>query len=272
MPLSLNSIHARTIAKVNLDRDIAEKTAKYPDPPAVLDDKEGHFRLVEIADRTRPFRREWLSGVLRFHQSFSYGENTISHLLQAERRFSILLISGDDLRRVNQIVRETGRVLPSKQVVPVLSATSAETRTELLRRGVMDVLDCGMTQTEAIARLRSLVRRLHWANDRSAAELSNSLRRELKLGSLATGALSPMEKRILLVLADHENRSVTYRSLASQLTNRWDKATSPKSLHVCICHLRRKLRQGVRIENQWGKGYSLTRDVVHMTDQETSHA
>ena len=266
MPVSLLSRHSGLIAQSNKDRQLSEGFFNSIETYKLFDDSEELFRILEIPDRTRSRRLEWLSGVICWKQIFIYNQSTWKYLSQVHKTFSVMLISGDDLRRVYPIVREVNRIFPDKSIVPVLSKCTASTSAALLQRGAADVLDSNMSQAEARARVHALVRRLDWRKDEWSRERDASARRDAKLAALAYDPLTPSEKRILEVLVECKSRVVSYYYLASCVTRRCDRPEKYKSLQVIVSRLRQKLVHDVHIKNLQGQGYVLYYKPAQISD------
>lgn len=255
MSFSLSAYHARVLESRRIERSAVASQAY--DLPASLKDDGESFRLVEIADKTCHSRREWLNSLVECQQQFNYSHDAVRYLSQADRPFTVLLVSGDDRRRVYAILREVRALLPGKIVVAVLNNASSEVSADLIRRGADDVLHCQMERQEGIGRLCALLRRREWALGRQMAEEFGAAKRRARMRSLSFAHLTPMEERILTVLAEREGRVVPYRSIASRVPRSWEEWDNLRSLHVTMCRLRRKLARGVRIETESGLGYAL---------------
>lgn len=254
MSVSLSAHHARVLANRNIERAVASRLFELPE--SLIDDGET-FRLVEIADKTCHRRRAWLNGLVECQQQFNYSHDAVRYLCQADHAFTVLLISGDDRRRIYTIRRDVRALLPGKIIVPVLNDASSEVSADLIKRGADDVLHCSMAPLEGVGRLGALLRRREWALGRQAVEEFTVAKRRARMRSLSSVHLTPMEERILAVLAEREGRVVSYRSIASRAAPYWDERDNMRSLQVTMCRLRRKLARGVWIENQWGHGYAL---------------
>lgn len=255
MSFSLSAHHSRVLSSLDLARTTV--SSRSFDLPGFLDDDGSTFRLVEIADKACSLRRQWLSAFVECQQQFNYSQDVLGYLSQAEHAFTVLLVSGDDLRRVYAIIRDVRALLPGKIVVAVLSNVSPEISADLINRGADDVLHRHMTPQEGIGRLYALMRRREWAFGQRAIEERNAAKRRARLRALSPARLSPKEERILTALADREGRVVSYRYIASCASRSWDGTDSMRSLHVTMSHLRRKLAAGVWIETERGHGYAL---------------
>lgn len=258
MPVSLSGFHRRLLQERG-DEEHSGLSDAF-DASALLAGDDWRFRLVETRDKTRLLRREWIDSFVSCPDVFSHSEASWRHLAQAERAFSVLLVSAHDTRRLFSILRDTKTLFPGKAIVPVLCDCSPELAAELLGRGADDVFHCAMDGQEAAVRLQALVRRMDWAagkqKDREAAEAWHRQR----LQSFVMDRPSPLENRVLSVLAEREGQIVPYFYLASRVGRRWDDQMQAKSLQVVVCHLRKKLATGVHIISEYGHGYRLYKD------------
>lgn len=257
MPVSLNSVHQRRLRECEYAAPL--DTPSVPGFSTTSSNAGARCRLLELQDRNRKVRHDWLNRIFRPEQVFHYSQSPTRYLAQAEHGFEVLLISGDDTRRLLAIIRETRAVLPEKAIIPVLSNCTPDKAADLIGRGADDILHCAMDDGEAQARLHALLRRLGWAKgERRSAEADEAARRRW-LDSFACGRPTPMEACILKILVEREGHVVPYFHLSSQLGRGWDGVLSRKSLQVLVCNLRRKLVGGVQIVNRHGSGYLLVR-------------
>lgn len=257
MPVSLNSVHQRHLQECGYAVSFDAEVGPGFSTPGI--DVERQTRLLELRDRNREVRHDWLNRFFQPEQVFHYSPSSTRYLAQAERGFDVLLVSGDDTRRLLSIIRETKAVLPEKAIIPVLSHCTPDKAADLIGRGADDIMHCAMDGGEAEARLHALLRRLGWAEGkRRNAEADEELRRRW-FHAFAFDRPTPMEACILKILVEREGRVVPYFHLASQAGRGWDDVLSRKSLQVTISNLRRKLAAGVQIVNRHGDGYLLVR-------------
>lgn len=270
MPVSLAAHHTRVISGHDLARRMA--APQFDGIPRLLEDDGRTFRLVQIADKESCLRRQWLSDVITWQQQFNYSQDSVGYLCQEKHSFSVLFVSGDDQRRVYSILREARGLLPSKIIVGVVSNSSPDLDANLLRRGADDVLHCRMAPQEAVGRLYALIRRKKWARDRQMHDEHGSAMDSARLMALSTQRLTPMEERILSLLAKSEGRVMAYWYISSCVSRSWDAGSNLRSLHVTVHRLRRKLASGVQIEAVWGRGYVLTQQVLPAARTGSAHA
>lgn len=219
--------------------------------PKFIDCPHGIFRVMEIPDRARVARRQWLSQILRWDQHYIHSHKSIDFLSQLTGAFEILLVSGNDIRRALAIVKQTREALPRKATIPILSHCTTADCVALLNRGADDVLHCEMPTEEAV------MRRLQWRS-RRAAEHSGSLAvLESRLRSLAVGRLAPLEHALLTVLAETPESIISYSRIVSRIRRSGVQTMGGKSLSVVACNLRKKLARDVRIVSEYGRGYAL---------------
>lgn len=256
MPVSMTAMHETAVCRVNAEaaRIRSECSGEVPDR---IDDHAGVFRLLEIGDRNRNARREWLGNFLSWSQEYRHAIGATHFLSQAEMSFSLLVISGDDQRRVAKIVTEVREAYPGKIILPLISNGLPAERARLLRRGADDVLCATMPHGEAVARIYALLRRSEWIERRSR---QTALRADVLMAAIRPVTkehLSPREQHILSVLLSRPSHPLSYRALARSTGYRGEPG-SLKSLRVTISLLRRKLVDGLQITSVRGEGYALS--------------
>ena len=148
--------------------------------------------------------------------------------------------------------------------VVVLSARGQERqKVEALDAGADDYVTKPFGFAELLARVRATVRRtVRPTGAEPVVEAVGGLKVDLERRRVTLGEdevhLTPIEYRMLSVLARHADRVVTYRQLAQAV---WGPAETAHtaSLRVHMTHLRRKLEQGGRspFVTEAGVGYRL---------------
>lgn len=254
--LSLGNFHGRVLDQINA-REASSAAEFAGAAPKFIDCPHGIFRVMEIPDRARVARHQWLSQLLRWDQHYIHSPNSFDFLSQATGVFEILLVSGNDIRRVFTIVKQTREALPRKVIIPILSHCTTADCVALLNRSADDVLHCEMPIEEGIARLHAVMRRLQWRS-RLAAERSEShALLERKTRSLAVGRLTPLEHALLMALAEAPERVIPYSRIVSRIRRSGVQTMGGKSLSVIACNLRKKLARNVHIVSEYGYGYAL---------------
>lgn len=226
---------------------------------AMIDDTGQMFRLVEIPDRFRKDREDWLGSFLRWYQVRTYRNGEIDFLTQHDVSFDILIISGDDKPRVQSITRTVRKLLPSKLVVVLLANCTRQDKVRFLGAGADDVLHLGMKRTEAVMRLHALQRRLAWSLEKARAEELKKEERRLEkqaLDGLVHTRLTTQESAVLELLLKRQGHVVGYREFV-QVRNGSSMVATTGTLAVVMTHIRKKLRRDWQIANKRGEGFVL---------------
>lgn len=254
--LSLGKFHNRVLGE-NYAYETSAAAEFAGVVPKFINCPDAIFRVVEIPDRARVARHQWLSQFLRWDQHFIHSHNSVDFLMQLTGAFEILLISGNDMRRLFAIVKQAREALPSKAVIPVLSHSTMKDCCALLNRGADDVLHCEMPIEEACARLHAIMRRLEWRSRLATERGEARALLERKLRTLAVDRLSPLEQALLTALAEAPERVMPYSRIVSRIRRSGVQTVGGKSLSVAACNLRKKLAPNVHIVSDYGHGYAL---------------
>jgi DNA-binding response OmpR family regulator len=254
--LSLGKFHNRVLGE-NYAHETSAAAEFAGEVPKFINCPHAIFRVVEIPDRARVARHQWLSQFLRWDQHCIHSHSSVDFLTQSTGAFEILLISGNDMRRLFAIVKQVREALPSKAVIPVLSHSTMKDCCALLNRGADDVLSCEMPIEEACARLHAIMRRLEWRSRLATERGEASAILERKLRTLAVGRLGPLERALLSALAEAPERVLPYSRIVSRIRRSGVQTVGGKSLFVAACNLRKKLAHNVHIVSDHGRGYAL---------------
>lgn len=268
MPVSMASIHEAAVKSINADAARLRSQCSGV-VPARIEDDAGMFRFLEICDRNRRARRDWLGRFLSWSQEYQHLIGATQFLSQAEQSFSLLVVSGDDLRRVAKIVAEVHKAYPQKIVVPVLGSCLPADRATLLNRGADDVLHTSMNDREAAGRIYALFRRHEWVAHRSQDAATRARQVMAAIRPVTKGHLSPRERQILCILLSRASGSSSYRTLARATGHRGESG-GLKSLRVTISLLRKKLVGGLQITSVRGEGYALSYGKTSLPEKDKS--
>jgi len=254
--LSLGKFHNRVLGE-NYAYETSAAAEFAGEVPKFINCAHEIFRVVEIPDRARVARHQWLSQFLRWGQHYIHSHNSVDFLSQSTGAFDILLISGNDIRRLLAIVKQAREALPSKAVIPVLSHSTMKDCCALLNRGADDVLHCEMPIEEACARLHAIMRRLEWRSRLATERGEARALSERKLRTLAPGRLAPLEQALLTALAEAPERVMSYSRIVSRIRRCGVQTVGGKSLSVVASNLRKKLAPNIHIVSDYGRGYAL---------------
>lgn len=210
--------------------------------------------FVFYHDRVERDRQEWVNRV--FPECCPFEIARIDQLLSWPNgpQFDVLIVGCNDAPRVTKMLRDYAHVARSKPKVLIVKGIAPTERAMALMAGFDDVFDyTRMQPEEAVARLRALRRRylIH-------AEVL--AREDLQAASLAlvanVQALTRSETKVLAALMRRRGRTVSYFALRVEIGG-VGEIGSFNYLTVVVCHLRRKLREGVLIENEPRAGYKI---------------
>ena len=148
------------------------------------------------------------------------------------------------------------------RVIPVMMLTShAEESFKVkgLKTGADDYVVKPFSLKELLARIEALLRRVHFVSNptslMTSGEISVDLDKQLVRASNECVNLTQTEYECLRVLMAAKGRVMTYRVLASELSDGNRELTS-ESVYQFVKNLRRKLgRPGESIETVYGVGY-----------------
>jgi len=213
------------------------------------------LRLVGIRDRHYRARLSWLSSLGHIADRYVYQQDDWRFLAQAQTVFDVLIIHGDDLPRVTRILRSVRSVYQHKIVIVLLSAASPATTASLLQAGADEVMSRDWLPSEAALRTVALVRRAGAclrSNGRQARKCEPAMFEWLR-GIHFTAS----ERKLIAVLAGKLG-AIVHPSELLRARRQPVEHRNLRALQVMLCHLRKKLPEGVRLESVRGYGYRLT--------------
>lgn len=211
-------------------------------------------RCISLSDSLRQERETWLNLVFTQIEIFSYTDSGYNFLSLAERDFDVLVVSGSDIRRLSSIIRLAEPMLRRRMCIGLISDGNAKRRAQLIAAGADDVFSPRkMHPIEAIARVEAIRRRYVTANELEQEKLVQ----EEQLARLCeANRLTDRERRLLLHLCSARDHFSRYDMILRDLTD-YHERLAPTHLKLIVCHLRRKLRPGVKIIARRGEGYQL---------------
>lgn len=140
-----------------------------------------------------------------------------------------------------------------KHSVPIIVVSGHDSEQEKIRvldLGADDFLAKPFLPGELLARIRAVLRR---------AATAPADKAPLSADAFLHPGLAPFERRLFELLAEREDELVTNEEIFDAV---WGEEKSIVNLRVLVTHLRQKLEKNnasVKISNQRGTGYSLTR-------------
>ncbi|MFC3173999.1 winged helix-turn-helix domain-containing protein [Novosphingobium bradum] len=205
----------------------------------------GPVRLIGLRDAAYAERLAWLDQWIEADAVLPFENENLRMISQADRSFSILVLHGDDTRRMARILRDWRSLLPGKLLVACLSASTPDERADLLRSGGDFVFDISTPGPLAFAALTAGLRRRLAASAPAGAPAD-----AVSLDAPLTRA----EVAILEVLHENDGQTVPYGQILDRL-GKSGTSEAVKCLQVQIQRLRRKIRSGASIENAKSQGY-----------------
>ncbi|MBU6268900.1 MAG: winged helix-turn-helix domain-containing protein [Sphingomonadales bacterium] len=225
-----------------------------PDPITV---GEMRTRYLAFHDTGSDNRTQWMRQVFQFHEDFAYSPDETAFLSSALSGFDVLVIGGNDVRRIGPLHRRNRALLQNRMTVCLMKGSTPQRRAQLLYSGFDDVMDVEKTTpSEGIARFRAMLSRLHLQRAKAAAVVRAS---ELLAPACRVELLTPKETRMLSALMERPGRPVSSVRLQAEASRNHHPITD-LNLKVSISYLRRKLLPGVRILNTSEGGYVLLID------------
>jgi DNA-binding response OmpR family regulator len=182
-------------------------------------------------------------------------ENYLADISPNRFDYDVLIIAGNDPKRVKRLLRFYAAAITNKTKVALVRSTGPKERATLLRAGFDDVFDPRMTIPEAQARMRAHHAR-HCLTRAHPVE-SKAEKAEPWDEPDEHFALPPTsrEKAMFEILHAADGSVVSMRRLAQALGP--DNALKPASVKVLISTLRKKLRAGLDIRSDRQNGYAL---------------
>lgn len=216
--------------------------------------RELRVRCLSLSDSCRQERETWLGLVFNEVEIFTYTESGYNFLSLAKNDFDVLVVSGSDIRRMSSIVRLAQPMLHRRMCIGLINDGNAKRRAQLISAGADDVFSSKrMHPIEAIARIEAIRRRYVTADELAQEKMAQ----EQLLGRLCEPSrLTDRERRLLLNLCTARDNFVRYDAILRDLTD-YHERIAPEYLKLIVCHLRRKLRPGVKIVARRGEGYQL---------------
>ncbi|MEO0032650.1 MAG: hypothetical protein RIS94_2408 [Pseudomonadota bacterium] len=211
-------------------------------------------RYLSFNDATRAQREVWMRRTFGNYSEYLFAENDTSFLSTSVSDYDVIVIGGNDARRVAKIMKYNAIMFGQKLKVSLMCDGHPRRRAAVIAAGFDDVFDCArMDPIEATARVGAMWSRYESTRARRAAEQRDGER--LDMIAYAT-MLTGREKALLRLLLDREGREVSHAVIRSQVST-YHENMAVGTLRVAISKLRKKLREGVTVESTARQGYVL---------------
>jgi len=226
----------------------------FNDPDQRIASSEMQTRYLALNDPYSTARLAWLGAVFENFEVHAYASEDTRFISTAYADFDVLVIGGNDHKRIAPVYRRFRPILRRKAVVALMRGSTPQKRARLILAGFDDVMDIERTPPiEAAARLRAIHAR-HCL--RRVQEAQARRQREALAAICEVDRLTAKERRLLATLIVRPGRPVTVEALQRDGGNSHEPITA-KNLKVSLSALRKKLRPGVSIVFDPGTGYVL---------------
>lgn len=233
-------------AAVRLSEPESEDEFPQPGKPTV--------RYLSFNDPSKALRDAWMTLTFGGHDSHAFVEGATSHLSVATSDFDVLVVGGNDVRRMVRSVRGNDAILARRVKVALVGGGNAQRRAQLITAGFDDVFDAErMHPAEAAARIAAIWRRyqMRFAQERADDQ------QEARLARICNPrTLTGRERQLLLLLIGAAGHFASYSNLRREISQ-YHEEISVEYLKVIVCLVRRKLAPGVRIISVPLRGYQL---------------
>lgn len=209
-------------------------------------------RVIGLPGRTYDERVHWIATWANVEREMTYSPWNTGLLAQAGTRFDVILVHGDEDRRVGHLLREFREVYPSKLMIAVLSHARAAERALLYRAGADAVYDLFSEGGVADAWLASALKR----QDSFTAVPATAVSQSRLLALLGAHSFTRAEAEFIHLLEQSAGRPVSY-TILGQMTRRARTGDPRKSIQVMICRLNAKLSGLLKIRNVREEGYQI---------------
>lgn len=212
-------------------------------------------RIATFGDVAHLPQAKWIEIAYPNNTLTGVSESYITDICPSRSDFDLLVVTGNDVRRVRQLLRLYRPILRRKPKIAVLQSSSPRDRAILLNAGFDDVMDPRMPVPEGQARAVSLVKRYDMTIaglPRVAADETPDVER------MISGPLSRREAEVCGLLLARSPEPVAIAALSRSIGGLRPIARS--SLRVLISNLRTRLRRGVSIEYTYPSAYAVVFD------------
>lgn len=216
------------------------------DHPAIV----GYF-----SDKNSHLQLDWIEDLIPGCITGPISESYIAPI--ACRDFRIFAVCGSDTSRMVKLLRAYHNLIGRKLNIALLQRSTPADRARLLTAGYDDVFDLRTTRAEALSRINAHLRRMDLTGPASAAQGPSVFDRALEREPILTQPCTERERLILSALYDRRNAVTPNHVIHRKIRSRYGHS-NVASLHVVICHIRKKLAEGYAITFNPAGGYMLT--------------
>ena len=213
-------------------------------------------RIVFLSDKGSAGRENWLSAIYPDAPASKFSELDTTLFSSGQSTFHLLVLHGDDPERMTKIIRRNTEALAGKIKIALCTRTYPPDRAKLLNAGFDDVFDLRMDPVEALARINAMQRRRAIAQKSQAPDINAVLLEEIH--QYTTRRLTHREYEVLAKLVSKRGAPVSVAEL-SRSKNKRIPTMGVKALQVFICRLRKKLKPGCNIFNNFDGCYVFSR-------------
>lgn len=214
-------------------------------------------RVASFGDSSSLPQLHWLQFVFPDQSVRTISESYIADISPSQSDYDVLVIVGNDVRRIRHLLRLYRPLLNAKPKIAVMQQSLPRDRATLLNAGFDEVLDPRMKVPEAQARALAIANRYFQVMEDTSASSELPLYRWLHS---ALPQMTPRERCVCEMLMKHYPNPVSVSQLATASPNR--SAIAASSLRVMISSIRSKLPEGVLIEYHHPKAYAF--DIVEL--------
>lgn len=211
-------------------------------------------RFVGLGDSSYALRVSWLDRWLSCEKDFLYRQSDTRLLAQAGSSWDVLVLHGEDARRLAAILRDFRRVYRDKLMVAVLTSSTPSLRAITLRAGADAVFSIDSPHEVASAWLDSALARQARMTDAKEAE-ERKLQSTLAT-SFGSSYFTPQESRLLSLFESNSGRVVAYHAIARAM-GRPLSDQCMRAMRTAICMLNKKIEPIAWVRNHRGAGYIL---------------
>lgn len=206
-------------------------------------------RIVGLCDPDRKMRENWIKSWVSSEDSHSYISENFRILSQVYIPFDALVLHGECIDTISEIVRLWRAAIRAKPVIVVMSNVNPRIRTGILMAGADAVFDIAVDPEEAAAQLRAIARPVARGCDRAMPGGA-------PMSRMISDHLTKAEQDILNVFWKRKGRSADYYFIISHLNLKYSEK-SVRNLQLMIHNIRKKIPDFVEIRNIRGFGYEV---------------
>ncbi|MFY7836874.1 MAG: hypothetical protein ACOVQ0_11415 [Novosphingobium sp.] len=242
----------QTIVRQDCEATLKRSSLFFQPDWATLNVRDIRARAALFGDGNNLPQLNWMELCFPNQTFTAVSESYIADISPAGNDFDILVVAGNDMRRLRQLLRLYRPLLHSKPKIAVMPATTPRERAALLNAGFDEVCDPRMPIPEAQARAVSLVNRYRTTALHVSQKPQN--RCFLDESKITVTALTRREQAICSLLLE---QSPNHVSISTLCNTTGAKMITRSSLRVLTSKIRTKLREGWQIEYANPGSYAL---------------